>query len=432
MLLSETSGKKKPGVSTARLLKTEQSLSVKHKQAPRQHAWKVVHACEFAREILPLVEGQVAVGMRPLLLTPGGFGAAGLFLDSTKRDSTSPISLLRTWNHVREWRRLIHESAAESSAEIIHAHSFSAGMAAVRTSSAVVYQLKEPVEKQAAAAGHCDENSWLARSFRVAEQFVLTRAAAVVVNDHAGRLASLERGVSAENVFCIPSPIATETLDSVPDRKWMDQIADGKLETVYFLIPGLPNSSPWEMRDALLRWMRMLSIVRQEHGDVRLIFIGDSEAAKAIHEIALACNLMPYVKVLAADLRHRAIASVDVVICDREHLGNMAALETLARARALLAADLDQYREITADGRGCLWFRSGDVSDIAFRAIFLASNPQFRRALAVAGREHCLATRSVEVIGAQYDAVYRLAFGKRKGRDSSTPRPQLIPLQVQT
>jgi hypothetical protein len=39
-------------------------------------------------------------------------------------------------------------------------------------------------------------------------------------------------------------------------------------------------------------------------------------------------------------------------------------------------------------------------------------------------------TRSPEVVGAQYDSVYRLAFSKRKGRDSSTPRAQLIPLQA--
>jgi hypothetical protein len=34
------------------------------------------------------------------------------------------------------------------------------------------------------------------------------------------------------------------------------------------------------------------------------------------------------------------------------------------------------------------------------------------------------------VIAAQYDTVYRLAFAKRKGRDSSPPKTQLIPLQV--
>jgi hypothetical protein len=267
-------------------------------------------------------------------------------------------------------------------------------MAAVRASSGVVYQMKQGIEKIAAAAGHCEENSWLARSFRVAEQFVLTRAAAVVVNNHARRLASLERGVSAENLFLIPDPIRSELLDSVPDRNWLQEVTGSGPEAPLFLIPGLPTSD-WEKRDAVLRWMRVLFLVRQEHSDVRFIFVANVDDTAVI-----------------------------------EHSDDRLALEALARGRALLASDVDQHRDITSDGRGCLWFRSGEVKDIAYRATFLAGNTQFRRALAAAGREHCLATRSAEVVGAQYDAVYRLAFGKRKSRDHSTPKPQLIPLQV--
>jgi len=427
MPLAVLSGKRK----VAKRVETDSVASIKSlKPTPKQHPWRVVHACELAREVLPLVEGQLAAGMRPFLLTPGGFGAAGAFQDKKNGESVLPISLLHTWNHVRDWRKLLGESAAEVSAEVIHAHSFASGMAAVRASSGVVYQLRQGVEKLASIAGHCDENSWLARSFRVAEQFVLARAAAVVVNNHAERLACLERGVNAETLFLIPDPVGSELLESAPDRDWLEAITKGSAETVFFLIPGFPTSSVWERKDALLRWMRVLSVVRHEHANVRFVFIGESHDREAIDELALACNLTPWVKVVAREMRRRAMATADVIICDREHSENDLALQALARGRALLAADVEEHRDITADGRGCLWFRSGEVKDIAYRASFLAGNSEFRRALAVAGREHCLATRSAEVIGAQYDAVYRLAFSKRKGRDNSTPKPQLLPLQV--
>jgi len=427
MPLATLSGKRK----VAKRVKTDPIASVKSaKPVPKQHPWKVVHACELAREVLPLVEGQLAVGMRPFLLTPAGFGAAGAFQDKKNGESALPISLLHTWNHVRDWRKLLGESAAEISAEVIHAHSFAAGMAAVRASSGVVYQLRRTVEKLATEAGHCDENSWLARSFRVAEQFVLARASAVVVNNHAERLACLERGVRAETLFLIPDAVRSEFLESTPDRDWFESLTKGEGATVFFFIPGLPGTSIWEWRDAVLRWMRVLSVVRHEHADVRFVFVGDAQERAAIDEIALACNLMPGVKVVAPEMRDRAMATADVIICDREHSQKELALQTLARGRALLAADVEEHRDITADGRGCLWFRSGEVKDVAYRASFLAGNPDFRRALAVAGREHCLATRSAEVIGAQYDAVYRLAFSKRKGRDNSPPKTQLLPLQV--
>src|SRR5689334_84639 len=111
----------------------------------RRHPWTVIHACELARDVLPLLEGQLAAGMRPCLLTPGGIVGASSLLNAPKRESAASVSLLNTWSHVREWRSLMNESAAETSSEILHAHSFSAGMAAVRASSCVVYQLKQPV-----------------------------------------------------------------------------------------------------------------------------------------------------------------------------------------------------------------------------------------------------------------------------------------------
>jgi glycosyltransferase involved in cell wall biosynthesis len=431
MPLAKSSGIKEIHSPAARLAIVDQAASGKSVKAKsRQHPWKVVHACEVAREVLALVEGQLAAGMRPFLLTPGGYGSARTFLESNKPEPRPPITLLQTWNHVREWRKLLNESEADIHSEIIHAHSFASGMAAVRTSSGVVYQLRRTVEKIAAEASDCDEGSWLARSFRAAEQFVLARAAAVVVNNHAERLACLERGVGAECLFFVPEPIRSELLDSAPDRKWLEQIAGGGSEAIFFVIPALPNSPSWESRDCLLRWMRVLSIVRQQSADVRFLFVAEKKAELSVKQIAGACNLLPWVSVLTPDLRDKALASADVVICDREHAGSGVALETLARGRALLAGDVEQHRDITADGRGCLWFRPGDVGDISQRARFLAENPQFRRALAAAGREHCLATRSAEVIAAQYDTVYRLAFAKRKGRDSSPPKTQLIPLQV--
>ena len=423
------SGTSKHRMSSSVAMHIDHLAARPSRTSAKRYPWKVVHACELAREVLSLVEGQLAAGMRPSLLTPGGFGAARSFVDS-KRAEARQISLLQMWNHVREWRKLLNDSAAECSSEIIHAHSFAAGMAAVRASSGVVYQLKQTVEKLAAVNGNQDENSWLARSFRVAEQFVLTRAAAVVVHNHRQRLACLERGVAAGSVFLIPEPIDPHLLEQECDRRWLETITDSGPETVFFLIPSLPEIPSWDERDALLRWMRVISVLRQEHPNIKFVFVGNAAAADHIRDVSSTCGLSGLVSVLSEEYRDQATTCADVVICDREHADDAYALEAMARGRALLAADVEQHREFTADGRGCLWYRAGEVGDIAQRASFLAGNPQFRRALAAAGREHCLATRSAEVVGAQYDAVYRLAFGRRKGRDSSTPKTQLIPLQV--
>ncbi|HXA84050.1 MAG TPA: hypothetical protein VNZ47_03175, partial [Candidatus Dormibacteraeota bacterium] len=41
----------------------------------RGKVWRVIHACEYARDVLPVVEGQLAVGMRPFIVTPQGAGS---------------------------------------------------------------------------------------------------------------------------------------------------------------------------------------------------------------------------------------------------------------------------------------------------------------------------------------------------------------------
>lgn len=403
----------------------------------------VVHACELAREVLPLVDGQLAIGMRPRLLTPAGFGSARYFLEESACEPARPVSLLQAWSHVREWRKLLNEGSVESFADIVHAHSFSAGMAAVRASSGVVYQLRQPVEEIAIRNGNCEANSWLARSFRVAEHFVLTHAAAVVVNARVRRDACIARGVNPEQVFCIPEPLDAELFASTTDRQWLRRFVDVGPETVVFAIPSLSVAEVWQARDAMQRWIRVLAIVRQSCRDVKFIILASQRLSSDLQQLAAACKLTPFLKVLDECWQSRALESADVIICDGEHSraahalnsGNpefpmLPALEAQARGRALLAADIKTHREITRDGCGCLWFRAGDIDDIAHRVLFLARQAGFRQSLGLAGREHCLATRGSEAVAAQYDAVYRLAFNRRKGADGSAPKPQLIPLQA--
>src|ERR1700704_740992 len=156
--------------------------------------WRVIHACEYARDVLPVVEGQVAVGMRPYIVTPQGAGTAELYLSGGNQDEPRTLSLLRSWQDVRNWRKSLLDCEPETSSDLVHAHCFAAGMAAVRSCSCVVYDLSGCIEEMAISAGLCDSGSWMARSFRVAEQFVLSRAAAVIVHSPGLKAAALERG----------------------------------------------------------------------------------------------------------------------------------------------------------------------------------------------------------------------------------------------
>jgi hypothetical protein len=366
--------------------------------------WNVVHACEWARDVLPLVEAQLAVGMRPFLLTPGGYGAASLFLSRPDGEHLQPVSLLKTWNHVRDWRKMLTESSVESSSDVVHAHSFAAGMAAVRASAGVVYQFTRAVEK---LAGGTSEDSWLARSFRVAEQFVLTRAAAVVTPDRSSAEDCISRGVARESAFTIPPPANPEWFESFPDRAWLNAMLGCDKDAVVFAVSTTAEES----------WLSYLRAAAVPH-NLRFVF-----ASESTFELA---NSGP-VSFVAPQMRSPLFSSADVVICDE---ASPDAVEALALGRALLAADSDVNRAVSPDGQGCLWFRAGDFSDMLERATGLAQNLSLRRALGQSGREFCRSTRSPEAIGARYDAVYRLASAQRRDREASPPKAQLIPVQA--
>src|SRR5256885_16280611 len=116
--------------------------------------------------------------MRPFRLRPCGSGTPVLSLRSAE-ESAKPASLLTAWNDVRQWRRSLLSADPSQSAEIVHAHSFSSGMAAVRNFNAVVYDLHGCVEELAMVSGQCEAGSWLARSLRVAVQVNHARGSAI-------------------------------------------------------------------------------------------------------------------------------------------------------------------------------------------------------------------------------------------------------------
>ncbi len=191
------------------------------------HAWRVLHLCYRAREIAPALEAQLASAMQAAVLTPGGLANGVAALVDDARQTPAQVSLLSAWREVRNWRRGM--ATHGGGFEIVHAHSFSAGMAAVRAGVPAVYDLHDVVEKtanSAEAAGH----SWLLRSFRTAEQFVLARAGAVVVHSSTMYRAAAERGTPSENLFLVADAFAPGDADLHP--LWVRAVAE-KYDTIY-------------------------------------------------------------------------------------------------------------------------------------------------------------------------------------------------------
>jgi len=174
-------------------------------RASRRHPWRVLHAAQGCAHLLEALRLQTASGMHPQVLTLDGpadpdpqWGSAAV---------PTSHSLLSAWHDVRSWRDALAQAKPEQF-ELIHAHSFSAGMAAVRNCPVVVYEIAGFVEQLALAASERADaeppGAWLSRSLRVAEQFVIARTGAVIVRNHQEIAGAVERGAAADDVFVIP------------------------------------------------------------------------------------------------------------------------------------------------------------------------------------------------------------------------------------
>lgn len=386
----------------------------------RARSWRVIHACEFARDVLPVVEGQLAAGMQPYIVTPQDAGTAELFLAGKNPEPPRTLSLLRSWQDVRHWRKSILDCDPENSAEIVHAHSFAAGMAAARSCSCVVYDFAACIEELAVSTRQCESGSWMARSFRAAEQFILSRAAAVIVHSLGMKEAALERGAPPEAVFLIPDPLLPE--DDLPASSPAARNAGLAPEEVAFFVPQCAMVRRKHLSPAATTVLEALALASCERPHSRLLLEAPAGGALLLSEeaarlrVATQIGIVSGAEVLAAwQYAHVVVAlgepPADPLAARRP---NSVCLQTLRRGIALLADDLPRNRDASPEGRGCLWFEANNARDLASRMVFLAHYGDFRAALAAAGRSYLLETRNPAAIGKKYGEAYRYAASRRK------------------
>lgn len=350
--------------------------------------WKVLHACGYAADVNAVVDAQFAAGMRPWVT------------DRASWANASRRGPLGAWNDVKRWRTEL-AGAQASHCDLVHAHEFASGMAALRSGYAVVYDFSAPVEE----TGDSQPGAWLRRSMRVAEQFLMARAGAVVVHCNALWDAALERGVSAQDLFLVPDPV---------ESAW-EFAANTRSRTVTVAAPRVANGSDFAaLLDAFL-------FVREEVDNARLL-IGAAADSKDWEARIAAAGLTESVTIGGADVQP-SIASADLVItfAADERGPDAVMLAAMAHGCAVLACDRPAAREINPDGRGCLWFRPGDTRDLGHRAAFLARNADFRTSLGAAAKAHIAATRSPAVVAKRYDAVYRHAYQRQPSSGDFLP-----------
>ena len=388
--------------------------------------WRVIHACEYARDVLTVVEGQITAGMRPYIVTPHGAGSAELYLAQNNLEQPQSLSLLRAWQDVRNWRKSLLECDPESSADVVHAHSFASGMAGVRNFSCVVYDSSSCIEELAISAGQCEKGSWMGRSFRVAEQFIFTRAEAVIVHSSGMKAAVEERGAQPESVFLIPQPLDLESEASLFANSFLRERFAIPGDAICYCLPQIAGAEKDKASDSVVFVLESFAFVARELENCALLVVASGAGADSVRGHAERLGVSAKVFIVEEDAA-QVMPSADVVIATAElpddlvlaRQSNQVCMQSLRMGKPLLAADVGRNRDCSPDGRGCLWFKEGDVKDLGYRMAFLGRNPDFRSALSSSGRTYIFETRSPAAIGRLYDDAYRYALSRKKSNGSS-------------
>ena len=406
----------------------------------RQRAtkWRVLHACEYARDVLPVLEGQVAAGMRPYIVTPQGAGTAEVYLSGKSQDQPRTLSLLRSWQDVRNWRKSLLDCAPETSSDLVHAHCFAAGMAAVRSCSCVVYDLSACIEELAVSAHLCEPGSWMGRSFRVAEQFVLSRAAAVIVHSEGMKQAALERGAPLASIFLIPDPIDSDAEQPFfAGADFLVRRFSLPPDAVSFFVPQFASEGAEQLSPSAICALEGFALASNELPLFKLLVEAPETARKTINEHAGRLGIAGHVELVHQLDALETLQSAHVVVALSEtpadpvaaRLPNEICLKSLWQGKTLLAADAPRNRDASPDGRGCLWFEAGNPRDLGYRMAFVGRKPEFRAALAAAGRMYMFETRNGGALGELYDEAYRYAASRKKTNGAGTTGMQMEPAE---
>jgi glycosyltransferase involved in cell wall biosynthesis len=407
-----------------------EARALSHRQA---HPWRVLHACDRYESISPVVEAQSASGMLPSVVTPGGPVMA-----ASPKPAAAQVSLVQTWNSVRRWRRMLPDSTANC--ELLHAHCFAAGMAAVRSFPIVVYEIRQFVEDgQKPSKRSRSSRTLIGRSFQTAEQFVIARAAAVVAPTPSLRQELIKRGAAAQHIFVIPRPMPSSGYglaagDAHDEQPLYQQISRLDSPGGSFSMLSSVEVDNWQ------RWLKELvtalhSVSRQIKG-LRLYLQADGNCRQ--EAIKLAAELGPNLQweVIDRQTAVRRLPACSLVIAGAAMqpgftpVENPLALGALLAGKALLAADLPCNRDVTPSGSGCLWFQAENAADLQRRLLFLASDPGFCASLGASGARYVRETRSPLRIAEQYDAVYRYALRRRRSGKLRTSAVRWQPSQA--
>jgi hypothetical protein len=407
------------------------------RESTQVRAWRVLHVSDSTNWLNALVSGQLELGMRPEVLSRQATLRAHEIYSSSKRNSVeSSTSLVQLWRQVRVWDQLIRSAVRSGDFEVIHAHGLASALAAVRSDKSVVYELARLAGDVAGATmTESQSHPWLNRALRSAEQFAMHRAVVVCHEESVGN-ELIDRGLDSRDVFVIPEAMLV-TAPPQPRPEWLHRHGVDPRHNVVLFAPAwrLEIDAHGELTPASRTLLEVFAVIAAEADEALFLAEFDRKAREAIDEWSVALGIKSRLHLMSVEERRAGELAADIVLVGDVPTGetgalNPCAVRALQNRKALLAADVTCNRDLTPDGRGCLWYAHESPRDLARRAAFLVRNPDFRRSIAAAGHNYLRDSRDPVGVATRYETVYRRAQSRIERGRIIPPLVSLAPVQM--
>lgn len=318
---------------------------------------------------------------------------------------------------VNSLRRRVLQALDSGSFNVIHAHSpalcgLAALQAARRRKLPLVYEVRAFWEDAAVDQGKTTPQSVRYRVSRALEQFVVSRADAVVGIASSILTELRSRGVDSSKLFHVPNGVDVQKFEPMPSNQ---QLA-AKLGLVDVPILGFIGSL---FTFEGISWLVRAAVELHHRGvQFKLVIIGHGEEEEQIRKEIAAAGAESYILFLGK-VPHDEIRDyyslIDVLVYPRrsirltELVTPLKPLEAMALGRTVMGSSVGGIRELVEDGVTGLLFAPEDIEDFCAKAMMLLSNPDLRARLAHQAREKILKEKQWVKIAARYQQVYDFA-----------------------
>lgn len=357
-----------------------------------------------------LVNGQKKLGVEPVVLaSERQVSKSDTFIDTfdgiryyrTVRNNglIRKIPFLAQINEINDLGKQVAKVCRKEKIDIVHAHSPSLVGAACldfcrRNKIPLVYEIRAFWEDAAVDSGAVVEGS-LNYKLRRHHETKVVRCADTVITICSGlKNDLLNRNIPADKIHIVPNGVDHELFKPLETDVKLKEALGMSGKTIIGFIGSFFNF------EGLQDLIRAMPLIILKNVNTILLLVGKGQVDKELRELAISLNLEKNV-VFVGQIPHDQVSNyysiIDVLVYPRiskritELVTPLKPLEAMSMAKSTLMSDVGGLRELVDAENVAVFFRAGDVTDLANKCISLCNEPERRDSIGKNARANVIA-----------------------------------------